>query len=61
MFPKKIGQRIYVHKNLDSLHEMVPKEILTSDLGGPELPITVLHGNFFLLLIILYQPPWSTV
>ncbi|KOB69776.1 Alpha-tocopherol transfer protein-like protein [Operophtera brumata] len=34
MFSTKIGNRIYVHMTLESLHEHVPKECLPEELGG---------------------------
>ncbi|KAJ0173137.1 hypothetical protein K1T71_011313 [Dendrolimus kikuchii] len=46
VFPKKIADRIYVHKTLESIQEAVPKEILTSDLGGHDLPLAKLHDKW---------------
>lgn len=45
VLPKKIADRIVVHKTLDTLQEALPKEILPSDLGGLESSITKLNGT----------------
>ncbi|GLV36745.1 uncharacterized protein CBL_02420 [Carabus blaptoides fortunei] len=34
VMPPKLAKRIYVHKNLDELHKVIPKEVLPKDYGG---------------------------
>ncbi|KAJ0173145.1 hypothetical protein K1T71_011321 [Dendrolimus kikuchii] len=50
LLSKKVGERVYVHKTLDSLHENVPREILPSDLGGDESSILQLRDDWFKVL-----------
>ncbi|KAJ0173143.1 hypothetical protein K1T71_011319 [Dendrolimus kikuchii] len=49
VLPKKIADRTCVHKTLESIQEAIPKEILTSDLGGNEASITKLHNDWLQL------------
>ncbi|KAJ2937968.1 hypothetical protein O0L34_g14250 [Tuta absoluta] len=46
----KIGQRIQVHKDLNSLHEHVPRELLPKDYGGEEKDLKELHDDWVDLL-----------
>ncbi|XP_047538586.1 uncharacterized protein LOC125072118 [Vanessa atalanta] len=41
----KLRQRIQIHRDLESLHKYVPKEIMPSDLGGQEKSIKELHDD----------------
>ncbi|XP_047999192.1 uncharacterized protein LOC125236432 [Leguminivora glycinivorella] len=43
---KKIGDRIHVHRNYDSLHDFIPKKILPADLGGDAAPLSEMMENF---------------
>lgn len=45
IFSKKIADRVRVHKTLDSLYEVVPREILPSDFGGDEISSLQLRGK----------------
>ncbi|CAK1590231.1 unnamed protein product [Parnassius mnemosyne] len=42
----KVGQRIQIHKDLESLHKVVQKDVLPEELGGNERPITKLHREW---------------
>ncbi|XP_049879559.1 alpha-tocopherol transfer protein-like isoform X2 [Pectinophora gossypiella] len=39
----KVGERIQVHKDMDSLHKFVPKEILPREYGGEDKSLRELH------------------
>ncbi|XP_046964223.1 uncharacterized protein LOC124533103 [Vanessa cardui] len=41
----KLRERIQIHRDLESLYKYVPKEILPSDLGGPEKSIQELNDD----------------
>ncbi|GLV36713.1 uncharacterized protein CBL_02452 [Carabus blaptoides fortunei] len=43
---EKIASRIYIHENIDSLHKIIPKRILPSDLGGTEKSLNEIYGNW---------------
>ncbi|XP_050302175.1 alpha-tocopherol transfer protein-like [Anthonomus grandis grandis] len=43
MLKEKIRKRIYVHKNLESLHEHLTQSILPKDYGGTEASLDELH------------------
>lgn len=43
---EKIRNRIFMHSNLDTLYDHVPKDILPAEYGGKAGPIQKLHGNF---------------
>lgn len=45
VIPVKLGERIKVHKNFESLHKEISKDILPMEQGGKERSITELHGN----------------
>lgn len=47
---EKLGQRIYVVKDVEELHELAPKALLPSDYGGDEKPLATLRGNFVIQL-----------
>ncbi|XP_013141821.1 PREDICTED: uncharacterized protein LOC106105908 [Papilio polytes] len=42
----KIGQRIQVHKDMESLHKFVQKDVLPTEFGGDEKSIFELHDNW---------------
>ncbi|KOB67462.1 putative CRAL/TRIO domain-containing protein [Operophtera brumata] len=46
MFSTKIGNRIYVHMTLESLHEHVPKECLPEEFGGYDKSLVTLNDEF---------------
>ncbi|GLV36689.1 uncharacterized protein CBL_02476 [Carabus blaptoides fortunei] len=46
LFNAKMGQRIHVHNDLESLYKHVPKDILPEDYGGSEKPLMELHKNW---------------
>ncbi|KAJ0173133.1 hypothetical protein K1T71_011309 [Dendrolimus kikuchii] len=50
IFSKKVADRVRVHKSLDSLYEVVPREMLPSDLGGDEDSSLKLRDEWFKLL-----------
>ncbi|XP_073948229.1 alpha-tocopherol transfer protein-like isoform X1 [Choristoneura fumiferana] len=43
---KKVGGRIHVHMDIESLHEFVPKKILPSEYGGSAVSIEELRDSF---------------
>lgn len=45
---KKIGGRIHVHMDIESLYEFVPKDILPSEYGGSAPSMDELRGKFFI-------------
>lgn len=61
LFSKKVGERVQVHKTLDSLHKVVPREILPSDLGGEEVSIMELRGKILQVksLAYFFNKLWS--
>ncbi|CAH1132236.1 unnamed protein product [Ceutorhynchus assimilis] len=46
IFGEKMRKRIHVHKDLESLHQHIPKEFLPQDFGGSEKTLDELHGKF---------------
>lgn len=40
----KLGDRIHVHKSIDTLYDSVPKEILPVEFGGDEISLKKLNG-----------------
>lgn len=50
LFGQKIGQRIYVHKDMDSLYEYYPKNILPVEYGGTERSLDELQDDWIDLL-----------
>ncbi|CAG9559230.1 unnamed protein product [Danaus chrysippus] len=42
---EKLGQRIHVHKSLDSIYNFVPKDIMPEDYGGSEKTLQQLHAT----------------
>ncbi|CAG5022699.1 unnamed protein product [Parnassius apollo] len=42
----KLGQRIQIHKDLESLHKFVQKDVLPEELGGNERSIVNLHEEW---------------
>ncbi|CAG5047386.1 unnamed protein product [Parnassius apollo] len=42
----KVGQRIQIHKDLESLHKVVQKDVLPVELGGNERSIVELHKEW---------------
>ncbi|KAJ2937372.1 hypothetical protein O0L34_g1966 [Tuta absoluta] len=44
--PAKLSRRIYLHKNLESLHQMVQKDVLPAELGGEEKKIRDLFAEW---------------
>ncbi|CAK1590223.1 unnamed protein product [Parnassius mnemosyne] len=42
----KVGQRIQIHKDLESLHKVVQKDVLPEELGGSERSIAKLHREW---------------
>ncbi|KPJ11588.1 Alpha-tocopherol transfer protein [Papilio machaon] len=47
---KKIGERIQVHNNVESLHKFVQKDILPSELGGNERSLVEIHEKWINVL-----------
>ncbi|CAG5047390.1 unnamed protein product [Parnassius apollo] len=45
----KLGQRIQIHKDLESLHKVVQKDVLPVELGGNERSIVKLHEEWIAL------------
>ncbi|XP_063368765.1 uncharacterized protein LOC134657143 [Cydia amplana] len=45
LLPKKLADRLHVHRDMDTLYNFVPKEILPSDLGGDAPRLSELHGK----------------
>ncbi|KAJ2944838.1 hypothetical protein O0L34_g1732 [Tuta absoluta] len=43
---EKIAQRVFVHKDLESLHNVIPREILPEDLGGKEESVDDMHKQW---------------
>lgn len=43
---EKIANRIHIHENISSLHEVIPKRVLPSDLGGTEKPLAEIYANW---------------
>ncbi|KAI5631476.1 CRAL/TRIO domain-containing protein [Phthorimaea operculella] len=43
---EKIAKRVFVHKDLESLHEVIPQEILPKDLGGKEESVDEIHKKW---------------
>lgn len=41
----KLGDRIYVHKTLDTVYEYVPKYIFPEEFGGKDKPLSQLRGR----------------
>lgn len=50
---EKIRNRIFMHSNLDTLYDHVPKDILPEEYGGKAGPIQKLHGNFDIFKIFM--------
>ncbi|XP_047538085.1 alpha-tocopherol transfer protein-like [Vanessa atalanta] len=50
VFSAKVFERIVVHKNVDTLHDFVPKDILPEDYGGKEKPLFELHQKYLNIL-----------
>lgn len=53
---EKIKNRIYVHSNLETLYEYIPKEVLPEEYGGTAGKLQKFHGKstykiFFVWLI----------
>ncbi|XP_047999643.1 uncharacterized protein LOC125236762 [Leguminivora glycinivorella] len=46
LLPKKLADRLHVHRNKDTLYEFVPKDILPTDLGGDTSSLSELHEVF---------------
>ncbi|GLV36760.1 uncharacterized protein CBL_02405 [Carabus blaptoides fortunei] len=42
----KMADRVHVHKNYESLHKMVPKEILPAEYGGREKSVNELYADW---------------
>ncbi|CAK1590056.1 unnamed protein product [Parnassius mnemosyne] len=42
----KLGQRIQIHKDLDSLHKVVQRDVFPEELGGNERSIVKLHDEW---------------
>lgn len=42
---EKIIDRIKVHKNVDTLYEFIPKEVLPKEYGGDENPLKTIYGT----------------
>lgn len=51
----KLSERVNVLKNLDSLHEVVEKDILPEDFGGKEKPLKAIYGNYTLFYHTHYK------
>ncbi|KAJ0173144.1 hypothetical protein K1T71_011320 [Dendrolimus kikuchii] len=49
LFPKKIADRISVHKTAETLQEVIPKEILPSDFGGHESSVAKIRDDWLQL------------
>lgn len=45
VFTEKLGGRIQVHKDLESVYKEVPKHVLPKDYGGEESPLEELHSK----------------
>lgn len=45
---KKVGSRIHVHMDMESLHEFVPRKILPSDYDGNAPCMDELRGKFII-------------
>lgn len=41
----KVGERICLHRDLDSLHDVLDKDILPADYGGTLKPLKEINGN----------------
>ncbi|KPI98857.1 Alpha-tocopherol transfer protein [Papilio xuthus] len=50
IFSKKIGERIQVHNNVESLHKFVDKDILPPELGGNEKSLVEIHDKWINVL-----------
>ncbi|XP_060526113.1 uncharacterized protein LOC132701877 [Cylas formicarius] len=46
IFPSKIAGWMYLHKDVDSLWERIPRENLPSDYGGAERSLSELYGDW---------------
>ena len=45
--------QLYVHANIETLYEYVPKDCLPAEFGGQCEPINILHGKYTSLNILL--------
>ncbi|XP_063368766.1 alpha-tocopherol transfer protein-like [Cydia amplana] len=43
---KKVGNRIHVHRNYESLYDFIPKKILPADYGGDAVPLSEMMEDF---------------
>lgn len=43
---EKIKNRIYVHSDLTSLHQYLPKEVLPEEYGGTAGKLQIYHGTY---------------
>lgn len=46
----KIASRVMVHKSIESLYEIIPKDILPAEYGGSERSLLEIHGKFIKFL-----------
>ncbi|XP_063388755.1 alpha-tocopherol transfer protein-like [Cydia fagiglandana] len=46
LLPEKLAGRLHVHRDMDTLYNFVPKEILPSDLGGDATSLSELQETF---------------
>ncbi|KAF2896943.1 hypothetical protein ILUMI_09237 [Ignelater luminosus] len=51
----KLADRIFIHKNMDTFYEMIPKEILPKDYGGQEKSLDELRDEWQ-KLFLKYDP-----
>ncbi|XP_063541338.1 alpha-tocopherol transfer protein-like [Cydia strobilella] len=58
LLPKKLAGRLHVHRDMDTLYNFVPKEILPSDLGGDALSLSELHETFINELFSKEHKEW---
>lgn len=47
--------QIQTHKDFESLYDSVPQELLPSDYGGKEPPVSELIGNYLFIIIRIFQ------
>ncbi|XP_063628895.1 uncharacterized protein LOC134800326 [Cydia splendana] len=58
LLPEKLAGRLHVHRDIDTLYNFVPKEILPSDLGGDATSLSELQETFINELFSKEHKEW---
>lgn len=50
ILPKKLMDRVQVHKTIETLYEIIDKDILPEEYGGREKPLQELMSKIFIII-----------